>query len=78
MLNILASVINTKINTGNLGDIFGYILFEYYCKNMNIKVNRLGINDRINKDTVALVGSIVELCYNRANRDKKKFVLCKK
>ena len=60
-INVLTSVKNPKSNRGNLGDIFGYKLMEYLCKPLNIKVNRIGINDIIVNNTFSLVGSIGHL-----------------
>lgn len=69
-ISILASVKNPLCNKGNLGDIFGYILMEYLCKPYNIKVNRLGIDDKIVNNTFSLVGSICHLC-NKKQKTKK-------
>lgn len=74
-INIFASVRNPKSNRGNLGDIFGYKLMEYLCKPLNIKVNRIGINDRIVNNTFALVGSICHLCNNKAKQNKIKIIV---
>jgi len=74
-INILASTRNPKSNRGNLGDIFGYKLMEYLCKPLNIKVNRIGINDRIVNNTFALVGSICHLCNNKAKQNKIKIIV---
>ena len=75
-VNILASIKNTKSNKGNLGDLFGYILMEYLCNPLNIKVNRIGINDTIVNNTFSLVGSICHLCNNKAKNKKVIIIGC--
>ena len=74
-INILASVKNPKKESGNLGDVFGYKLMEYLCKPLNIKVNRLGIGDKIVNNTFSLVGSICHLCNQKAKITKKKIII---
>jgi len=73
---ILGSVKIPNKNNGNLGDIFGYVLMEYLCKKMNIKVKRLGIHDNIEENTFALVGSICELCNAKATNKKIIIIGC--
>ena len=77
IINLLASVKKPSASSGNLGDIFGYVLLEYLCKNLNIKVNRLGLYDNISGGdvTFAIVGSIVELCLNKANKTPNKLIV---
>lgn len=65
MIHVLASVIEPHKLTGNLGDVFGYVLMEFYCKKMNIEVKRVGIKDDIGKNTFAIVGSIYHLCIRK-------------
>lgn len=72
---ILASVKNPLSKKGNLGDIFGYILMEYLCKPFNIKVKRLGVNDKIVNNTFSLVGSICHLCNNKTKNNNKKIII---
>lgn len=74
-INILASVNNPKSNRGNLGDLFSYELMEYLCKPLNIKVNRLGVNDRIVNNTFSLVGSICHLCNSKAKENERKIII---
>ena len=74
-INVLTSVKNPKSNRGNLGDIFGYKLMEYLCKPLNIKVNRIGVNDRIVNNTFGLVGSICHLCNRKAKENKRKIII---
>lgn len=64
-LNVLASVKNPHALRGNLGDIFGYLLMEHYCDQYNVNVNRMGVDDKIEDDTFAVVGSIINLCHNK-------------
>jgi len=67
---VLASVKNPHLSRGNLGDIFGYVLIEFLCKDKNITVKRLGVHDSIRKNTIAVVGSICELCNTKAKNNK--------
>lgn len=78
---VFASVKNTKSTKGNLGDLFGYTLIEYlynqYLSNeYNIKVKRLGINDNIKKNTIAIVGSICHLCNIKSVNNKITIIGC--
>ncbi len=74
-IHVFASVFDTNSTTGNLGDIFGYVLADYLCKPYSIKVNRIGINDKIVNNTFSLVGSICNLCNQKAKQDKKIIIL---
>lgn len=55
---IYASTLKPQSNTGNLGDIFGYLLTE---KLISREIQRTGIPDKANIDsqTILLVGSIL-------------------
>ena len=70
-LYVFASVKNTKLDKGNLGDLFGYYLFEYYCKTYNINLIRLGISDNnYENNFIALVGSIIQNIDNISIKNK--------
>lgn len=65
---VYASVIDKTSNTGNLGDMFGYILFESLTKS----TKRLAIGDKINDNFSAVVGSILQNIPALVNKYKKK------
>jgi len=73
---VLASVVNPNKETGNLGDLFGYVLMEHFCKEMNITVKRLGTRDTIEDNTFAVVGSICHLCNVKAQTGKITIIGC--
>jgi len=72
MIHVLASVNEPHKLTGNLGDRFGYVLMEFYCKKMNIEVKRVGVYDDIGKNTFAIVGSIYYLCIHKLHEAQWK------
>ncbi|WP_346993083.1 polysaccharide pyruvyl transferase family protein [Alteromonas gracilis] len=77
-INVLASVKKPNSEKGNLGDLFGYMLMEYYAKQYSLSVNRLGVDDELVSDTFAVVGSIIHLCQKKAklaSEDLKLIVL---
>lgn len=71
-VTVLASVKNPYATRGNLGDVFGYFLMEHYCKQYDIEVERVGVDDKIEKDTFAVVGSIINLCHNKVKAKEQE------
>lgn len=64
-LTVLASVKKTNAAKGNLGDMFGYLLMEHFCSQYSLPVKRIGVDDDIEEETFAVVGSIIHLCNNK-------------
>lgn len=74
-MNVFASCIHPYAEKGNLGDMIGYIIMEFYCKTRGINVNRLGIKDSISENTIAIVGSIYGKCISKSNNENMKMII---
>jgi pyruvyltransferase len=74
-INVFASCYCPYSEKGNLGDMFGYILMEFFCKTRGITVNRLGLKDSLKENTFAMVGSIYACCISKSNNQNKKMII---
>jgi len=75
-INIFASVNDSQVKKGNLGDLFGYELISFLSKYIPLQYQRKSLQDTWDSDiVVAIVGSIVHVCAKKARQQNKRIVI---
>lgn len=75
-VNVLAYTKNIRSEfNDNLGDFFGYILMDYICQKQDIIVNRRNQLDRSSDTVFSIVGSLLQMLFNRLSTIKQKTII---